>query len=131
MVYAGSRFGHWVQPPHGEFSPLWPASAVAIAGLLWRGLGPWPGVWLGSFIFHWLFLVQTGEGSAWDMPLAALLAVSTTIQALAGAALVKGWLRGRDPGTADSKIAALRNAGIEVADSPADMGAAMGKALGL
>lgn len=34
-------------------------------------------------------------------------------------------------GTADSKIAALRAAGCEVADSPADLGAAMAKALGL
>jgi len=34
-------------------------------------------------------------------------------------------------GTAESKIAALRHADIAVADSPADMGAAMAKALGL
>lgn len=34
-------------------------------------------------------------------------------------------------GTADSKIAALKAAGIEVAESPADMGTAMQKALGL
>jgi len=34
-------------------------------------------------------------------------------------------------GTADSKIEALSNAGVEVAMSPADMGAAMAKALGL
>jgi succinyl-CoA synthetase alpha subunit len=34
-------------------------------------------------------------------------------------------------GTADSKIAALREAGIEVADSPAEMGQAMAAALGI
>ncbi len=34
-------------------------------------------------------------------------------------------------GTADSKIAALKAAGIAVAESPADMGAAMARALGL
>ena len=33
-------------------------------------------------------------------------------------------------GTADEKIAALRAAGVEVADSPADMGAAMQRAMG-
>ena len=32
-------------------------------------------------------------------------------------------------GTADEKIHALREAGIEVADSPADMGAAMKRAM--
>jgi succinyl-CoA synthetase alpha subunit len=34
-------------------------------------------------------------------------------------------------GTAESKIAALRAAGITVAETPADMGAAMAKAMGL
>ena len=34
-------------------------------------------------------------------------------------------------GTADSKIAALRNAGCQVAESPADLGAAMAAALGV
>jgi len=33
-------------------------------------------------------------------------------------------------GTADEKIAALRAAGVEVADSPADMGAAVKRAIG-
>jgi succinyl-CoA synthetase alpha subunit len=32
-------------------------------------------------------------------------------------------------GTADAKLAALRDAGIEIAESPADMGAAMARAI--
>ncbi|MEL6739656.1 MAG: succinate--CoA ligase subunit alpha [Planctomycetota bacterium] len=46
-------------------------------------------------------------------------------------AIISAGAGGKATGTADSKIDAMRDAGVEVAMSPADMGRAMAKALGM
>lgn len=46
-------------------------------------------------------------------------------------AIISAGAGGKPTGTADSKIEALREAGAEIAETPADMGAAMARALGI
>ncbi len=46
-------------------------------------------------------------------------------------AIISSGAGGKPTGTADTKIAALQDAGVTVAMSPADMGIAMGKAMGI
>ncbi|WP_290755187.1 MASE1 domain-containing protein, partial [Henriciella sp.] len=38
--------------PPGYATIIWPASGVALCGLLLRGRTIWPGVWLGSFAIN-------------------------------------------------------------------------------
>ncbi|WP_224362404.1 MASE1 domain-containing protein [Hyalangium versicolor] len=66
---------------HKSVSPVWPASGLALAGLLWFGVRRWPGVFLGSFLATLL----------WHAPLLASLEVSvgTTLEAVLGAWLLK------------------------------------------
>src|SRR5262245_16273400 len=67
--------------PPGYATAIWPAYGIALAGLLvlrWRA---WPGVWLGSFA------ANLGVEAAWAIAL--LVATSSTLQALAAAALVR------------------------------------------
>jgi GAF domain-containing protein/CHASE1-domain containing sensor protein len=86
--------GLWLAIPPGYATALWPASGLALAGVLMGGARVAPGIWLGSFVVNlW---------TAWDMsPAAALLtsvAIPTsigagaTLQALVGASLVRHWV---------------------------------------
>ena len=100
--------GLWLAIPPGYATALWPASGLALAGVLLRGARVAPGIWLGSFVVNlW---------TAWDATQAAALltsvaiptsiGVGATVQALVGAALVRRWVgfpspltRTRDIGT--------------------------------
>lgn len=62
-------------------SPVWPASGVALAGLLLFGVSRWPGIFLGAFLTT-LF---------WQAPLLASLGTSVgcTLEAVLGALLLR------------------------------------------
>jgi signal transduction histidine kinase len=73
--------------PPGYATAVWPPAGVGLAALWLRGLGLWPGVWLGAAAAHY-----TIEGS-----LVAALAHGTgaALEALAGAALARRFLADR------------------------------------
>src|ERR671933_172355 len=92
-AYAGAAWlGLWLAPP-GYATALWPASGLALAGVLLGGARVAPGIWLGSCVVNlW---------TAWHAPQAAALlpavaipasiGVGATAQALVGASLVRRW----------------------------------------
>ena len=92
VAYAVAAWlGLWLAIPPGYATALWPASGLALAGVLMGGARVAPGIWLGSFVVNlW---------TSWDTsPAAALLtsvAIPTsigagaTLQALVGASLVR------------------------------------------
>ncbi|SEL35621.1 PAS domain S-box-containing protein [Stigmatella aurantiaca] len=55
-------------------SPVWPASGVAVAALLWLGWAHWPGIFLGTLAFTVL------RGSPW--PACLGMSVGSTLEAL-------------------------------------------------
>jgi PAS domain S-box-containing protein len=67
--------------PPGYASAVWPASGIALAGLLMLGARAWPAVWVGSLAAN-----LTVEASA---PVSALIATGSALQAVAAAALVR------------------------------------------
>jgi len=83
--------GLWLAIPPGYATALWPASGLALAGVLIGGPRVWPGIWLGSFVVN--------LGTAFDATQAAALltsvaiptgiGVGATVQALVGASLVR------------------------------------------
>ena len=85
---AGSAYC-WPSRPATR-TALWPASGLALAGVLMGGARVWPGIWLGSFMAN--------IGTAFDATDAAALltsamipagiGVGAVVQALVGAALV-------------------------------------------
>ncbi|TAK84568.1 MAG: PAS domain S-box protein [Betaproteobacteria bacterium] len=82
--FAAAKLALLLAIPPGYASPIWPGSGIALAGLLLGGHRLWPAVWLGSFAAN-----LTIEAS---LSASATIATGSTLQALAGAALVRRFL---------------------------------------
>jgi len=67
--------------PPGYATAVWPPSGIALAALLALGTRFWPGIWIGAAIVN-----LTVEAS---LLAAALIATGNTLEALAGAALIR------------------------------------------
>jgi two-component system, cell cycle sensor histidine kinase and response regulator CckA len=70
---------------HGNVSPVWPPSGIALAGLLLLGAHFWPGVLLGALLLNLTTPVAA--------PTALCIAVGSTLQAVLGAWLLRDVLR--------------------------------------
>src|SRR5258705_3315738 len=79
--YASGRLSLPLAIPPGYATAVWPPSGIALAALLLLGPGAWPGVWLGAA------LVNGTVESSWVA--AAIIASGNTLEALAGAALIR------------------------------------------
>ena len=86
--------GLLVAIPPGYATAVWPASGIALAGILWWGARVWPGIWLGSFLVNvWVALTATNaEINVTSLAVAAAIAVGSTLQALLGAFLLQRWV---------------------------------------
>lgn len=79
--------------PPGYATAVWPASGIALAGLLVWGQHVWPGIWLGSFFVNvWVAYVSQGEVGTLGYAIAANIAVGSTVQALLAALLIRKWV---------------------------------------
>jgi PAS domain S-box-containing protein len=80
--------------PPGYATAIWPASGVALAGVLLWGNRVWPGVALGSFIVNvWTALDTTGLLALLrSVALPAFIGAGAALQALTGAALIRRYV---------------------------------------
>ena len=70
--------------PPGYATAVWPPAGLALAAVLLEGNRAWPGIWLGAAAVN--FTVQASMGAA------GLIATGNTLEALAGAALVRHYI---------------------------------------
>ncbi|MBE2214600.1 MAG: CHASE domain-containing protein [Opitutaceae bacterium] len=75
-----ARFGLRLASIHGSVSPVWPATGVAIGGLVLGGVRLWPAVMVGAFVAN-----LSGPLPAWG---AALVAAGNTGEAVLGAWII-------------------------------------------
>ncbi|MEP7297060.1 MAG: EAL domain-containing protein [Burkholderiales bacterium] len=75
--YVCGRAGLSTLPPGDHVTLVWPATGIALAGLLRFGLSMWPAVWLAS----WLVTISSGA----TIGIAALIAVGNTLGPSIGA----------------------------------------------
>jgi diguanylate cyclase (GGDEF)-like protein len=82
-----ARFGLQFAVVNASATAVWPASGIALAALLYFGPRLWPGVFLGAFLANLL----TAGGVATSLG----IAVGSTLEAVAGAALLQRFAGGR------------------------------------
>src|SRR5688572_22380347 len=88
------KLGLLLAVPPGYATIIWPPSGIALGMLLAGGARLWPGVFVGSFLLNAL---NSGafSGDDWfsaQMAAAAGIAVGSTLQAIAGRALLARFL---------------------------------------
>ena len=88
------RLGVLTAIPPGVASVIWPASGIALAVLLLRGQGVWPGIFVGSFLLNFPILESLPDGSLWLAPFVAafLIAFGSAVQALIACALIRRFI---------------------------------------
>ena len=92
--FVSGRLGLLLAIPPGYATAIWPASGVALAGVLYLGYRVWPGVCLGSFLINIWTSLDTSSAVALLGSLlpAAGIAGGAAVQALVGAALIRRWV---------------------------------------
>ena len=91
LLYALSgRLGLLLAIPPGYATAIFPAAGVALGAVLLHGRSALPGVWLGSFIMNLWIGLDAGRELHWDaLSIPSLIALGATLQALAGAWLMR------------------------------------------
>src|SRR5947199_4307143 len=79
--FAAGRLGLSVRFTSGNVSPVWPASGIALAGVLLCGYRVWPGIFVGAFLVNFLSPIPHATALG--------LATGNTLAAVAGARLLR------------------------------------------
>ncbi|NJN40285.1 MAG: hypothetical protein HC807_04710 [Gammaproteobacteria bacterium] len=92
--FGAGVLGLLLAAPPGYASPVWPASGIALAGILLWGPRVWPGIWLGSFLVNlWAAYTATQTIPGFTgFAIAASIAVGSTLQALLTGHLLQRWI---------------------------------------
>ncbi len=84
--------------PPGYATAVFPPAGIALGCLLVYGYRVWPGVWLGAFFLNWFLSVELGAmGAAESAAIASAIATGSSLQAAAGAWLVRRCIGFPDP----------------------------------
>lgn len=92
IAYAiAAWFSRWLATPPGYATPTWPASGIALAGVLIAGTRMWPAIWLGSFLANvWTdFSAVTIGALLTSIVIPTAIGFGAALQALAGAFLIR------------------------------------------
>ena len=99
VYYGAAKLGLSLAFATPSVTAIWPPTGIALAALILFGYRLWPGVALGAFL-----------ANSWTgVPIYAVLGITAgnTLEALAGAYLLRGFAGFRDPGCG------MRDAGCE------------------
>src|SRR6266853_1332161 len=84
VYFSAAKLALLAAIPPGYATAVWPPSGIALASVLLLGNRIWPGIWLGASLVN-----GTVQSS---LVAATLMAAGNTLEALAGAALVRAFI---------------------------------------
>ncbi|HSF57238.1 MAG TPA: MASE1 domain-containing protein, partial [Candidatus Binatia bacterium] len=89
--YIVGRLGLLLAIPPGYATAVWPASGIALAGILLFGYRVWPGILLGSFLINLRTSLDTTSTASilTTTALAASIGLGASLQAVVGAFLIR------------------------------------------
>lgn len=90
----GGAIGLDLAIPPGYATVIWPASGIALVGLLAWGRRHWPAVWLGSFainVFHALNGAEAHITLAQTLLNGTVFGLGASVQAVVGASAARRW----------------------------------------
>lgn len=90
------KLGFLLAMPPGNVTTVWIPSGLALAAILLRGYGVWPGIWLGSFLLNAWFFSEIKATPFVSFLMASNIAVGSSLQALIGAWFIQRWVGSRD-----------------------------------
>lgn len=96
IFFVAGKVGMLLKEPNSGVSPIWPATGIALAGLLLWGYSLWPAIFLGACLID----VTSHSSIHASVPLGILhtvgIASGDTLEALVGAWLVNRFANGAD-----------------------------------
>ena len=96
-------------PPAFKASPVWPASGVALAAVLFWGRAALPGIWIGAFLGNVVdfYFGETTFSFAAHVAIATAIASGSTLQAFVAASLMDRWIGKHNPLSKGSHVLAF------------------------
>lgn len=88
VYFVGGKLGLRLAFLHANATPVSPAAAIALVGLLVMGWGAWPVIFVGAFLVN---LTTAGTVAT-----SLVIAAGATVQAVVAAAVVVRWVGGRE-----------------------------------
>src|SRR5207247_94474 len=98
VYYAAARLGLLLAFEKTNASPVWPPSGIALAAVLLWGVRVWPGILTGALLANVVvFRANLSADAAAVFAVSLCIAAGNTLEALAGALLLRRWHPGANP----------------------------------
>ena len=108
--FLAGRLGQLLAVPPSYAPAIWPASGIALAGVLLAGYRVWPGIFLGALLVNGWTPLSDADGiwvAVGALLVSGSISAGATIQALLGAFLVRRFVGFPNPLTRDRSILAF------------------------
>jgi CHASE1-domain containing sensor protein len=108
--FLAGRLGQLLAVPPSYATAIWPASGIALAGVLLLGYRVWPGIFLGALLVNGWTPLSDADGiraAVGALLVPGSISAGATIQALLGAFLVQRFVGFPNPLTQDRSILAF------------------------